>query len=551
MIKTEIRLELSYTDEDIISAICEKLPIAKDEIECVRLVKRSLNIKEKSDPHYRASVAFSAPAREDGLLKMKKKVSTAEDFTLEIPKAKKEPFVLENTECAAQDGTAFELKEEKNKKRPVVVGAGPAGLFAALIFAEGGARPIVLERGLDVDTRRESVENFYKTGILDEESNIQFGEGGAGAFSDGKLKYGAMDKYKYKVLSEFFSSGADESVLYSDTAHLGTDRLGGIIKNLREKIISLGGEFMFSARLADIAKENGRLCAAIFEKDGQEHRLNTDTLILAAGHSARDVFEMLLRAGASLTPRPFGIGVRVEHPREYINELIYGKNYDSRLPSANYHLVTHLPSGRSVYSFCMCPGGTVVGAASKKNRVVTNGMSEYARDGENSNSALLVSVTPEDFPSESPLAGLDFQAKIEKRAFLLGGGAYKAPALRMDDFCAGRAEKKPEGATYPLGVSCASFDEIFPEFITESLRAGIADFDRWLPGFYLPEAVLTAAETRSTSPVRVERRADFEAVGIGGLYPVGEGAGYSGGIVSSAVDGVKCALSVLTEKYCK
>ncbi len=527
MIKTDIRLELSYTEEDIIRAICKKLLLKEDEITSVKLLKRSLNIKDKADPHYTASAAFSASQeRECGLLKMKKKVFPVQELTLDISRACMRP-------------------------RPVIIGAGPAGLFAALIFAEGGACPIILERGLDVEGRKRKVEEFYKQRLLDEECNIQFGEGGAGAFSDGKLKYGALDKYKYKVLSELVLAGADESVKYSDTAHLGTDKLGTIIKNLREKITSLGGEFIFSARFADFETESGALSAVIYKKDCKEEKIITDTAVVAQGHSARDVFELLLKKGAVLIPRPFGVGVRVEHPREYINELVYGRDHDPRLGAASYHLVTHLENGRSVYSFCMCPGGTVVAATSAKGRIVTNGMSEYARDGQMSNSALLVSLTPEDLSSDDPLAGLDLQAELERRAFALGGSDYRAPAVRMGDFLKGTKNEGAEGATYPLGTSAVSLEELFPPFITDSLRLGIEEFDKWMPGFKLDDAVITAPETRSTSPIRIDRTEDFEAVGIRGLYPVGEGAGYSGGIVSSAVDGLKCALSILTKKYIK
>ena len=525
MIQTDVRLELSYSGEDILNAVTERLRVSRDEIKHFEIRKRKLNIKDKSDPHYTVTVAVSLECeREERLLRFKKTVAPAADLTLTVGKSER-------------------------ALKPLVVGAGPAGLFSALILAEAGLSPTVIERGLDVEGRRTSVERFNKSGELDPECNVQFGEGGAGAFSDGKLKYGAIDKYKMKVLSEFVLAGADESVLYSDSAHLGTDRLGGIIKKIREKIISLGGKFMFSTRLVDVELDCGRVTGAICECGGERVNIPTDALIVAAGHSARDVFEMLLARGAQLEARPFGIGVRVEHPREYASRMVYGENYDPRLPTASYHLVTHLASGRSVYSFCMCPGGTVVAAASMDGRVVTNGMSEYARDGENSNAALLVSVRPEDFPSPHPLAGLDLQGEIEKRAFLAGGGAHRAPYMTMGEFMKREEGAVPTAPSYPRGVTHRDLCEVLPDYITDSLREAIVDFDRWMPGFYYPSATLTAAETRSTSPVRVLRSADFEAHGIKGLYPVGEGAGYAGGIVSSAVDGVKCALAVanLTE----
>ena len=422
----------------------------------------------------------------------------------------------------------------------------PCGLFAALTLAEAGAHPIVLERGLPVDQRRKKVDAFTRFSVLDTECNIQFGEGGAGTYSDGKLKASALDAYKTKVLSEFIIAGADAEIAYSSTAHLGTDKLSDIVLKIREKICALGGRFIFSARLTDIKIKDGRVSAAVYEKDAVIEEIPTDNIILATGHSARDTFLMLNTLGVPMQARGFGIGVRIEHPREYINHLVYGDSAPDGIESASYRLVTHLKNGRSVYSFCMCPGGTVVPASSEECGIVTNGMSEYLRHGENSNAAFLVSVTPDDFGSDSALAGIELQRKIEKSAFSLTG-SYKAPSIRLADF---KEKRKPTELgsvkpTYPIGVELFSPEEYLPEFITESIRESIRDFDEWIPGFDFGEAVLTGAETRTTSPVRVLRTEGYESINIKGLYPSGEGAGYSGGIISSAVDGIKCAEAML------
>ena len=520
MVKISVKLPLGYTEDDMTDAALALLPISRDEIKSLFVVKRSLNLDEKSKIHYDATLALEAsPERESGLLKMKKKVSEYPDYTLKLP-------------------------EYSGGTRPIVVGAGPAGLFAALALAESGAKPLLVERGLDVDRRKRKVDEFRLLGLLDTECNVQFGEGGAGTYSDGKLKVGAMDKYKMKVLSEFVAAGATEDILYSTTAHVGTDKLSEIVKKIRERIVALGGEVMFGTRLSDILIKDGRVRSIVCESADGRSEFECDTLVLATGHSARDVFELLLAKGACLEPRGFGVGVRIEHPREYINELVYGKGYPTELESASYHLVTHLSNGRSVYSFCMCPGGSVVGAASEVGGIVTNGMSEYLRDADNSNAAFLVSVTPDDFGSEHPLAGIEFQRKIERAAFSLTG-TYKAPAETLGSLRGENTSDFGVKHSYPVGVEKHTVDEYLPDYICSSLRASISDFDEWMPGFYLPEAAVTGPETRTTSPVRVLRDERGVAMSLGGIYPCGEGAGYAGGIVSSARDGLLIAEHIL------
>ncbi len=524
LIKIDITAPVGYTSEDIKEQISKKLPILKEEIKEIQKLRETLTVNGEFGIYYRLTVGISlSPEREAGLLKMKKKVSPYSEEMLEIPAS-------------------------KMKSRPVIAGSGPSGLFAALVLSLAGAKPIVIERGLNVDERIKKVNEFIASGRLDGECNIQFGEGGAGTYSDGKLKVGSMDKYKKFILTEFTKAGAPEEILYSSSAHLGTDKLSSIVKNLREKMILLGADFIFGARLSDIKIKNGEVCAAEYIKNGERCVLDTKILILAAGHSARDVFELLYSKGVAMQAKGFGVGMRVEHEREYINRLIYGKVHDSALPTASYRLVTHLECGRSVYSFCMCPGGTVVAATSAEGRSVTNGMSEFSRMADNSNSAILVSVTPEDFGSDSVLAGLDYQEKIERAAFLSAGSDYKAPSMRLSELLSG--EKATAGAgvkpSYPRGVSPVGADEYLPSYITDSLREGFLDFDKWLPGFSFPDAVLTGPETRTTSPIRILRNENYSSLSVNGLFPIGEGAGYAGGIISSAADGARCAYRLLS-----
>ena len=376
---------------------------------------------------------------------------------------------------------------------------------------------------------------------------MQFGEGGAGTFSDGKLNSGIKDPRCRRVLEEMHRAGAPESILWQAKPHVGTDHLKAMVKNLREQIIALGGDVRFETRLTGLEIENGRVTGAVLEGPEGVSTLPTDAVILAVGHSARDTFEMLAKAGAAMSRKPFAIGARIEHRQDWINRAQYGPAAGHpALGAADYKLAVHLPGGRSVYTFCMCPGGQVVAAASEAGGVVVNGMSLYARDGENANSALLVNVLPEDFGGDDPLAGVRFQRRWERAAFEAGGGDYRAPAQRVGDFLARRPSDGPGGVTpsYRPGVKWGSLDGCLPGFVTEAMREALPLLDRKLKGFAHPDAVLTGVETRSSSPVRIER--DENCVSnIAGLYPCGEGAGYAGGIMSAAVDGIRCAEAVM------
>ena len=433
---------------------------------------------------------------------------------------------------------------ERLKNPPVIIGTGPAGLFAGLVLAQMGYRPLLLERGDDVDRRLEKVEHFWKTGQLDTESNIQFGEGGAGTFSDGKLTTLIKDKRCRKVLEELVEAGAPKEVLYSYKPHVGTDILRGVVKNIRRKIIDFGGSIHFRHCVTDLIVNSGRINGVVVNTG---ESITTETIVLAIGHSARDTFNMLEQKKIALLPKPFSIGVRIEHSQDMINKAQY-KEFAGhpKLGAADYKLAYHSPSGRSAYTFCMCPGGIVVAAASEEGYLVTNGMSEHARDGLNANSALLVGVNPEDFPGESPLAGIEFQRKWEKAAFLLGGGDYRAPVQRAGDFMKGIASTGCGSVlpTYPRNVSFTDLSKCLPQYVIKTMREAIIDFDKKINGFADEDAVMTGVETRSSSPVRIIRDENHISC-IEGLYPAGEGAGYAGGIVSAAVDGLRAAEAIV------
>ncbi len=478
-------------------------------------IKKALDARRKSDIHY--VWAFECRAEHEPEIPTRKNVTHTEDYTYVPPV------------CT-------------NRKTPlVIVGAGPAGLFAALTAVRAGCPVILLERGKRVEERINDVDRFTHGGALDPESNVQFGEGGAGTFSDGKLTTGIKDKRVRHILDEFVRFGAPEEIKWLAKPHIGTDILRGVVENMRAEIIRMGGDVRFCSKLIDIVIKDGAVVGAVVDTAEGDYIIETDRIILAAGHSARDTFAMLKRRGVQMEPKPFSVGARIEHPQSLIGKAQYGDNY-TLLPAADYKLAVHLPNGRGVYTFCMCPGGSVIASASELNSVVTNGMSCHARDGENANAALLVSVSPTDFSSSDPLAGIKLQRMIERRAYDVTG-SYAAPCQTVGDFLKGVPSTKLGAVkpTYMPGVVPSDISRVLPEFVTSSMREGILLMDKRLKGFAMPDAVLTAPETRSSSPVRLVRDKDSMQLNIRGLFSAGEGGGHAGGITSSAADGIKAA----------
>ena len=530
MIKiTDLMIPLTYDMKMLEIIAAKRLCIDHSRIEHISIAKRSVDSLNKQDIHFNMTVVVSISGDENEVISLNRDKSISKEIEL-----------------------FYVVPKKKLKERPVVVGCGPAGMFAALILAQAGARPILLERGLDVDSRRQSVLKFWQAGILDIHANVQFGEGGAGTFSDGKLKVGRKDPRKIKVLSEFVEAGAPPEIMYLSKPHIGTDRLNTTVKGIREKIISLGGEVHFNATVTEIQHSDGQVTGVGFVENGKPENFHADNVVLAIGHSARDTFDSLLNSGIYMEQKPFAVGVRIEHPQDLINKIQYGDFAGHpALGAADYRMVVHLKNGRGVYTFCMCPGGMVVAATSEEYGLVANGMSELARDGKNANTALLVTIGKQDLGSDHPLAGVLFQRRIEAAAFVAGSGGYKAPVQRLEDFLLKRnttafGDVLP---TYLPGTEFAEVDSYMPDYITDSLREAISEMGSWMPGFACPDALLTGAETRSSSPVRITRGDSFEAIGKKGLYPCGEGAGYAGGIISAAVDGVLCAEQILGSRH--
>ena len=510
-----IKIREDINEKQVLEIACKKYHVKVEKIEEYIIYKKSIDARNKDDVHYNYTID----------IKTSIKIKNAKKVEINITN-------LNNIEAKRQSSI-----------RPVIVGSGPAGLFCALTLAYNGIKPIVIERGKKVEERKKDVEVFWKTGKLNPSSNAQFGEGGAGTFSDGKLNTGTHNPLCRNVLEEFVKYGAPEQILYESKPHIGTDNLIKIVANMRNEIIKLGGEFLFQETVTGVDIKENKLTGIECSK-----KIETDTAVFAIGHSARDTFEMLYKNKLKMEKKNFSIGVRIEHKQEMINKAQYGTKTKLQLPSADYKLAYH-GKERSCYTFCMCPGGQVVATSSEEGTVVTNGMSKFARDEENANSAVLVNVVPEDFEGESSLEGIEFQKELEEKAFKLGGSNFYAPVQRVEDFINNKkteklGEIKP---TYKPGVTLSNLNDILPEFVAQTLKEGIQYFDTKIKGFANPDAILTGVETRSSSPVRIVRNEDLMS-NIKGIYPCGEGAGYAGGIMTAAVDGIKVAIAILENK---
>lgn len=523
---TEIKLPLDHAQNAIKTAILKKLQISPNDLISYSIFKRSYDARKK----------------EEIILVYILDIETTQEKKL-LQRLKKDPHVTVTPSMSyrqvAQAPTHLAM-------RPIVIGTGPCGMFAALMLAQMGFRPIVLERGKAVKERTADTFGFWrKKGDLNPESNAQFGEGGAGTFSDGKLYSQVRDSQHHgrKVLTELVNAGASPEILYVNKPHIGTFKLVGIVEKMRATIESLGGEIRFQNRVEDIHIEQGHVRGVTLASG---EYIRSDHVILAVGHSARDTFQMLFDRGVYIEAKPFSIGFRVEHPQSLIDHSRFGEQAGHRLlGAADYKLVHHCSNGRSVYSFCMCPGGLVVAAASEPGRLVTNGMSQYSRNERNANSAIVVGITPDDYPGH-PLAGIDFQRRLEERAFELGGGNYDAPGQLVGDFIADRPSKELGAIrpSYTPGVHLGDLSLSLPDYAILAIREALSAFGEQIKGFAMNDAVLTGVETRTSSPIRIKRREDGQSLNTEGLYPAGEGAGYAGGILSAGIDGIKAAEAV-------
>lgn len=522
MIKLDnISLPIGFNNEKIKEICAKTLKISIKNIKNYEFIKLSLDARRKNNIKYISTIA------------------------LELDQKTEQSFQHLKYEL---DQTSLTYQPKSLLLSPVVVGFGPSGMFAGLALARMGLKPIIIEQGKPVDERQKDVDEFWEKGKLNKYSNIQFGEGGAGTFSDGKLNSNISNSYCKKVIQELYNHGAPKEILYLSKPHIGSDNLQKIVKNIREEIIELGGKVLFSTKFCEFYVENDKLSSILVQnvQTQKEEIIKTNHLLLCVGHSARDTFEMLYKKDIKLTQKPFAMGVRIEQSQEKINIGQYGENYDKRLPNADYKLVEHLSTGRSVFTFCMCPGGQVVASSSSDGEIVTNGMSNFARNGKNANSALLVNVTPEDYQSTHPLAGIYFQAKYEKLAFALGGGNFTAPAQTVGEFLGKKQNKSKVDPTYKPNINITDISKCLPTFVTESLKEALPKINNKLKGFANDENILIAIESRSSCPLTILRDDNYEC-NIHGIYPIGEGAGYAGGIISSAQDGLKVAESIFNK----
>lgn len=520
-------MRMSLDGGNLYAAAAKLLHVKESCIERCTMIRKAVDARHKNDVHYVCTVDVQI----DNETEIVKRINNRNVSLINV-----QPYTFPDS--------------EPRNDSPLIVGAGPAGLFCALVLAEHGHHPILIERGKPVKERMEDVQRFWKGGKLNPQSNVQFGEGGAGTFSDGKLTTGIKDTCCRYVLEQFVKYGAPEDILYLAKPHIGTDNLCVIVENIRNRIIECGGQVCFSTQLTGLEIKDGRLTGAHLLSEGRKETLPVQRMALAIGHSARDTFAMLKETGIAMTRKPFSVGARIEHKQEMINIAQYGDVYQ-KLGAADYKFAVHLPDGRSVYTFCMCPGGIVVASASEADGVVTNGMSYYNRNGENANSALLVEVRPDDLEGEDVLAGVWFQKEIEQKAFIEGGRNYHAPAQTVGDFLKNKSsvslgEIVP---TYRPSITPSNIRRILPSFVTNAMAQAIPQIDKKMKGFAAGDAVLTVPETRSSSPVRIVRDASKQA-SVLGLYPCGEGAGYAGGIMSAAVDGIRIAEAMTKNISC-
>jgi len=523
---TEIKLPLNHDENALTAAILDKLKLKPEQLHSFTVFKRGFDARKKSDIQLIYTLDIEVD-NEAALLK-----TFAKDQHVKPSPDTRYKFVAK--------------APEQLPERPIVIGLGPCGLFAGLVLAQMGFKPIILERGKEVRERTKDTFGFWRGKELNPESNVQYGEGGAGTFSDGKLYSQVKDPKHYgrKVMSEFVAAGAPDEIMYVSKPHIGTFKLVAMVEKMRATIIELGGEIRFSSRVDDLHIEDGQITGLTLATG---ERLNSRHVVLAVGHSARDTFQMLYDKGVYVEAKPFSIGFRIEHEQSMIDECRFGPNAGNPiLGAADYKLVHHCANGRTVYSFCMCPGGTVVAAASEQGRVVTNGMSQYSRHERNANSAIVVGIDPErDYPGH-PLAGIALQRQLEEQAFKLGGENYHAPAQLIGDFLAAKSsaelgEVKP---SYTPGVTLTDLSQVLPDFAIAAIREAIPAFDRQIKGFAKADGLLTGVETRTSSPICIKRGADYQSINIKGLYPAGEGAGYAGGILSAGIDGIKVAEAV-------